>query len=134
MEANKENDLLVKEAKKARSRAYCVYSGFPVGAALLTDDGTIILGCNVENAAYSVANCAERTAIFSAIAQGKTKFTKIAVSGKTKDFISPCGVCRQALAEFCSQDMEVILANENDEYKIWTVKELLPHAFMLRND
>nr|WP_224749480.1 cytidine deaminase [Polycladospora coralii] len=120
---------LVKAAIEASTYAYVPYSKFKVGAALRTADQDIITGCNVENASYGLSNCAERTAIFKAISEGKTKFTGIAIVGKTDGPISPCGACRQVLAEMCPPDMKVWLANFSGEVLETTVKALLPGAF-----
>jgi cytidine deaminase len=124
---NMEN--LIAEAKKARERAYVPYSKFAVGAALLTDDGKVYHGCNIENAAYSMTNCAERTALFKAVSEGDRKFKAIAVIADTNRPIPPCGACRQVISELCPQDMKVILTNLNGDIKELTVKELLPGAF-----
>ncbi|KAM4611953.1 cytidine deaminase isoform 2-T2 [Polymixia lowei] len=109
--------------------AYCPYSRFPVGAAVLTADGTIITGCNVENASYGLTMCAERTAIQRAVAEGHRKFTAIAVACDIKDqFVGPCGACRQVLREFGS-DWIVYLTKLDGSYKETSLNELLPLAF-----
>jgi cytidine deaminase len=123
---------LVAAAKKARMRAYAPYSRFKVGAALLTKGGKVFTGCNVENAAYGVACCAERTALFSAVAAGEKKFRSIAIVAGTKDPCPPCGICRQALYEF-SPDMEVVMANIKGKPKIVSLRNLLPHGFSAKN-
>ncbi|WP_438286933.1 cytidine deaminase [Peribacillus butanolivorans] len=120
---------LIEEAKKAREKAYVPYSKFKVGAALLTADGKVYHGCNIENAAYSMCNCAERTALFSAYAHNNRKFTKLAVVADTDRPVSPCGACRQVISELCEQDMMVVLTNLNGDIKELTVQELLPGAF-----
>lgn len=124
---------LIAKAKAAREFAYTPYSNFKVGAALLTDDGDIYTGCNIENAAYSPGNCAERTAVFKAVSEGKTKFSAIAIiAGKEsiKDYTSPCGMCRQVLREFVNPEcFYVIMARTEDDYKIMTLEELLPLSF-----
>lgn len=120
---------LIEEAKKAREKAYIPYSRFGVGAALLGADGTIYHGCNIENAAYSMCNCAERTALFSAMAQGVTEFKALAVVADTDRPVSPCGACRQVISELCEEDMPVILTNLKGDVLELTVKELLPGAF-----
>jgi cytidine deaminase len=122
---------LLKHAQQAREKAYTPYSHFQVGAALLGEDGHIHLGCNIENAAYSPTNCAERTALFRAIADGHApkSFKAIAVIGDTEGPIAPCGVCRQVLVEFCRPDMPVYLGNLNGNIRKTTVAELLPWAF-----
>ncbi|MGZ9585022.1 cytidine deaminase [Paenibacillus marinisediminis] len=122
---------LLEEAKRAREKAYTPYSHFKVGAALLDAEGRIHYGCNVENAAYGPTNCAERTALFRAIADGcePRSFKAIAVMGDTSGPISPCGVCRQVLVELCSHDMPVIMGNMNGEVLVMKVADLLPGAF-----
>ncbi|MBA9025473.1 MULTISPECIES: cytidine deaminase [Bacillaceae] len=120
---------LITEAKLAREKAYTPYSKFNVGAALLTTDGKVYHGCNIENAAYSMTNCAERTAIFKAVSEGDTKFAAIAVVADTKRPVPPCGACRQVIAELCPKDMKVVLTNLNGDIQELTVEELLPGAF-----
>jgi len=128
---------LIKAAILAAQNSYSPYSGFKVGAALLTDDGKVYLGCNIENAAYGPSNCAERTAIFKAVSEGHKKFKAIAIvggkDGDFKDFCPPCGVCRQVMSEFCDKDFKIILGNKNLEYKVYTFGELLPHSFELED-
>jgi len=128
---NEQYRKLLDEAKLAMENAYVPYSQFQVGAALLHESGTVYRGCNIENAAYGPTNCAERTALFSAIAQGAKpgSFSAIAVIGHTTDPITPCGVCRQVLVELCSSDTKVVMGNITGEYSIMTVAELLPGAF-----
>lgn len=132
-------EKLIIEALNAREKAYVPYSKFSVGAALLCDSGEIIKGCNIENAAYSPTNCAERTAVFKAVSEGKTKFKAIAVVGGPQEdmpleIISPCGVCRQVLMEFCEPDVfEVILAKNVREYRVYKLDELLPEGFSPKN-
>ncbi|MFB5266167.1 cytidine deaminase [Paenibacillus enshidis] len=123
--------LLMQEAVKARLKAYVPYSGFSVGAALLDADGKVHYGCNIENAAYGPSNCAERTALFSAVAQGQKpgSFKALAVVGDTEGPISPCGVCRQVIAELCPPDMPVYLGNLKGDMQETTLAELLPGAF-----
>ena len=126
---------LIEEALEARENAYAPYSKFKVGAALLTKEGKIYRGCNIENAAYSPSICAERTAISSAISKGDKDFTHIAIIAGNidkgiKDYISPCGVCRQVLLEFCDKkNFKVILAKDVNTYKILTLEELMPYSF-----
>jgi len=126
---------LVECALDARKSSYSPYSGFSVGAALLTKSGKIYKGCNIENAAYSPGNCAERTAIFKAVSEGETEFEAIAiVGGKTGaeelDICAPCGVCRQVMMEFCNDaSFEIILGKSAKEYEVYTLKELLPLGF-----
>jgi cytidine deaminase len=122
-------------AKKARENAYVPYSGFAVGAVVLDSDNHLHHGCNVENAAYGPTNCAERTALFRAIADGRKdgEFQAIAVIGDTDQPITPCGVCRQVIAELCEPNMPVILGNLRGAYRVTTVSELLPGAFTSRD-
>lgn len=122
-------EKLVEQAIVARENAYVPYSKFPVGAALVTDNDTVYLGCNIENASYGLANCAERTAIFKAVSEGERHFKYLVVSGDTEGPISPCGACRQVIAEFCAPDMPVRLVNLKGAYQETTVSELLPGAF-----
>ncbi len=126
MEINYE--LLVKTAYEATKMSYTPYSHFNVGAALLTKSGKIYMGCNIENAAYGATNCAERTAIFKAVSEGEKEFAAIAVVSSSLDYTYPCGICRQVIAEFCDEDMEIILAKDMD-YKVFTLSEMLPHSF-----
>jgi cytidine deaminase len=126
-----EDKQLIEEAKKARDRAYAPYSNFQVGAALLTEEGKVYHGCNIENAAYSMCNCAERTALFKAFSEGERKFTMMAVIADTDRPVTPCGACRQVMSELCQKDMIVVLTNLKGEIKQTTVKELLPGAFSL---
>lgn len=122
---------LLHDAQEAMKKAYVPYSNFQVGAALLDDQGHVHFGCNVENAAYGPTNCAERTALFRAIADGKKpgQFQAIAVIGDTEGPITPCGVCRQVLVELCAPDMPVIMGNLNGQWTISTVSGILPGAF-----
>nr|MDH3164180.1 cytidine deaminase [Bacillus licheniformis] len=120
---------LIAEALKAREFAYVPYSKFKVGAALLTEDGKVYKGRNIENAAYSLCNCAERTALFKAYSEGEKSFKMLAVAADTPGPVSPCGACRQVISELCSPNMPVILTNLNGQVKEMTVQELLPGAF-----
>ncbi|MGE7201979.1 cytidine deaminase [Bacillus haynesii] len=120
---------LIAEALKAREFAYVPYSKFQVGAALLTEEGKVYKGCNIENAAYSLCNCAERTALFKAYSEGEKSFKMLAVAADTPGPVSPCGACRQVISELCSPNMPVILTNLNGQVKEMTVQELLPGAF-----
>ncbi len=122
-------EQLIDEAKEARKQAYVPYSKFAVGAALLTENGKVYRGCNIENAAYSMANCAERTAFFKAISEGEKNFKLLAVVADTDRPCSPCGACRQVISEFCPPDMKVVLTNLKGDLLETTVKELLPGAF-----
>lgn len=131
----KQMNELMERAKEARRRAYAPYSRFSVGAALLCADGETVLGCNVENASYSPTCCAERVALFSAISRGKRDFSAIAVVGGSgedpQSMVTPCGVCRQVLAEFCSSDFEVLLLEESGDVRSISLGELLPLGFSL---
>lgn len=126
---------LIEMAMDARRVAYAPYSKFKVGAALLGSNGVIYMGCNVENASYPATNCAERTAIFSAVAEGQKEFEAIAIVGGNEDaseldLCAPCGICRQVMREFCDpQSFEVILARNVEDYKVFTLEELLPMSF-----
>lgn len=129
--------LLIKKAFEARNYAYTPYSNFKVGAALLTKNGKIYTGCNIENASYTPTNCAERTAIFKAVSEGQTQFKAIAIVGGMKDtkkgefdYVSPCGVCRQVMTEFCDyKDFKIILAKSEDEYRQYCLEEIFPFGF-----
>jgi cytidine deaminase len=120
---------LIDAAKKAREKAYVPYSNFAVGAALLTEDGEIITGCNVENASYPLCNCAERTAIFKAVSEGKTAFKQLAVVADTEGPVSPCGSCRQVMTEFFKPDTPVILTNLKNDVRVMAIQDLLPFSF-----
>lgn len=120
---------LMELALAAREKAYVPYSNFAVGAALLTKDGKVYQGCNIENAAYSMCNCAERTAFFKAISEGDTEFSLLVVTADTERPVSPCGACRQVMAEFCDEDMKVILTNLKGDIFETTVEQLLPGSF-----
>ncbi len=120
---------LLKASITAMEKAYVPYSKFPVGAALLTKSGEVILGCNIENASFGLTNCAERTAVFKAVSEGIKDFTAIAIAGDTVGPISPCGACRQVLVEFCEPNMPVYLTNLKGNVTETTVSELLPGAF-----
>ena len=129
-----ERTELVEKAKQAMAGAYAPYSGFAVGAALLCVDGTVYTGCNIENASYSPTLCAERTAFAKAVSEGKREFVAIAVCGGKGGVITgrctPCGVCRQVMAEFCKEDFEVILVKP-EGYDMRTLSQLLPDSFSL---
>ncbi len=124
-----DQEQLIEAAKKARELAYVPYSRFKVGAALLTKDGRIFGGCNIENAAYSVCNCAERTALFKAWSEGASDYAAIAVVAETNRPVPPCGACRQVISELCPPEMPVILTNLKGDVQTLTVSELLPGAF-----
>lgn len=114
--------------------SYAPYSNFKVGAALLTESGKLYTGCNIENAAYTPTNCAERTAFFKAVSEGERSFQAICVvggkDGILTEYAAPCGVCRQVMMEFCNPDrFQIILATGKDQYEVFTLKELLPLGF-----
>lgn len=121
---------LLDIANKAREKAYCPYSNFRVGAALLTGSGNVFTGVNVENASYGATTCAERTAVFKAVSEGEMNFQAIAIASDSDDYIYPCGICRQVLYEFNDGSMKVICGKNNGEYKLYTLKELLPDVFL----
>lgn len=132
--------LLIQKALEARKNAYVPYSGYAVGAAVLTASGNIYTGCNIENAAYSPTNCGERTAIFKAVSEGEREIVAVAVVAAKKeleaplpDFASPCGVCRQVIAEFGGSDTLIILAKSADDFIAYTLNELLPFSFTAKN-
>lgn len=127
---------LVELAFEAKSRSYSPYSHFAVGAALLAKSGKIYLGCNIENAAYTPTNCAERTAFFKAVSEGEYEFEAIAIAagptdGRSYDeYCAPCGVCRQVMMEFCNPDtFKVTVSKDVEDYRTYTLKELLPFGF-----
>lgn len=124
---------LVIEAISAMKNSYSPYSDFKVGAALLTDSEKIYTGCNIENVAFGPSICAERVAFFKAISEGEKNFSKIAVVGGKNGIISsatpPCGVCRQVMREFCSDDFEILIVRENENYDKVLLKDLLPQSF-----
>lgn len=129
-----DNRALMKEAILAREAAYTPYSHFQVGAALLTGSGKVFRGCNIENAAFTPTNCAERTAIFKAVSEGERRFVRIAIAagkeGGPLATTSPCGVCRQVMMEFCDPDgFEILLGTSEDDYRVYTLRELLPEGF-----
>lgn len=135
MEINNINESkLVEMALEARKASYSPYSNFSVGAALLAENGEVYTGCNIENAAYTPSNCAERTAFFKAVSGSNKKFVSIAiVGGKDSDnleFCAPCGVCRQVMMEFCDYDnFKIILGKSPSEYEVYSLRELLPMGF-----
>ena len=130
------NDVeLIKEAFEARKQSYCPYSEYAVGAALLTKEGKVYHGCNIENAAFGPSICAERTAIFKTVSEGEHDFEMIAIvggniNGEVNDFAYPCGVCRQVMREFCDEDsFQIIVAIDEDTYLKKSLRELLPFGF-----
>lgn len=122
-------DEWIDVALAALDKAYVPYSKFPVGACLVTKEGKIYQGLNIENASYGLSNCAERTAFFKAVSEGEREFLHLVVAGHTPEAISPCGACRQVMAEFCSPNMPVTLVGDGGAMKEMTVSELLPYAF-----
>lgn len=125
---------LIATAIKQMEYSYVPYSGFRVGAALLAEDGSVYTGCNIENAAYTPSNCAERTAFFKAVSEGVKAFSAICIvggkDGVLTEYTSPCGVCRQVMLEFCDPEaFEVILAVSEEDYQVFKLKELIPNAF-----
>lgn len=129
-------EQLIENAIEARKMAYTPYSKYKVGAALLSSDNKIIKGCNIENAAYGPTNCAERTAFFKAVSEGVKEFSAIAIVGGLENetdlfsgYAFPCGVCRQVMREFCDSEFEIVVARSTDDYKVYTLGELLPESF-----
>lgn len=127
-------EKLIETATEQLKFSYTPYSGFKVGAALLTKRGKIYMGCNIENAAYTPTNCAERTAFFKAVSEGERSFQAICIvggkDGILTDYTAPCGVCRQVMMEFCNpEEFQIILAVSKEDYKIFTLKELFPMGF-----
>lgn len=130
---NEEYGFLVELAYEAMKSAYAPYSKFSVGAALLTEDGKVFGGCNIENASYPTGICAERTAFVKAISEGNRKFSAIAIcASSTDDYIVPCGICRQFMSEFCPPDFPLILAKTPSDFRVTTLGELLPYSFSLK--
>lgn len=129
-----EEKVLVRQALEARKLAYAPYSGYTVGAALLTADGHPYLGGNIENASYGATNCAERTAFFKAVSEGEREFAAIAIAGGRDgeapvEYAYPCGICRQVMQEFCRDDFVIYVVKSEREYQSYTLKELLPFGF-----
>lgn len=129
---------LIQAALEARERAYAPYSGYLVGAALLAADGTVFQGCNIENASYGAANCAERTAFYKAVSQGEREFSAIAIVGASRetrqeevfsDLAYPCGICRQVMREFCGPEFRILVGRSTEEFEEYTLEELLPESF-----
>lgn len=132
-----DKNMLVIKAREAMKNSYSPYSHFAVGAALLCSDGSVYTGCNIENATFGATNCAERTAFFKAVSEGKRDFEAIAIcggyEGDDTDFCPPCGICRQVMTEFCDQSFIVILsASHGEQIKKYTLGELLPGVFRLK--
>ena len=126
-------EILFKSAKEAMTNSYAPYSNFNVGAALISKNGNIYKGCNIENASYSLTNCAERTALFNAIANGEKEFEAICIvggkNGEITDYAMPCGACRQVLSEFCNADFKMYVGINEDNIKVFSLGDLLPCSF-----
>ena len=120
---------LIDLAVKTSENAYVPYSHFPIGAVLVTDDGKLYTGVNVENASFGLTNCGERTAIFNAVSEGERSFKELIIYGQTEKPVSPCGACRQVMAEFFEPDLPVTLVAKDKSTVVMTVKELLPYSF-----
>ena len=120
---------LIDLAVKTSENAYVPYSHFPIGAVLVTDEGKIYTGVNIENASFGLTNCGERTAIFKAVSEGERSFKELIIYGQTEKPVSPCGACRQVMAEFFEPDLPVTLVAKDKSTVVMTVKELLPHSF-----
>lgn len=137
MNIERDAKILIRKAIEAQRFAYAPYSNFQVGAALLCEGGEIYTGCNVENAAYPAGNCAERTAVFKAVSEGKRKFSAIAIvgnkSGNEREECAPCGICRQVLSEFADGDFPIIIGKSEEEYRTFKLEELLPLRFSKHN-
>ena len=131
---NNQKKTLIEMALKVKRIAYAPYSGFFVGAALLSENGNIYTGCNIENASYGATNCGERTAFFKAISEGEREFVAIAIVGSRKEdeistYAFPCGICRQIMKEFCKDDFLILIAKDEDDYQEFTLADLLPYGF-----
>ena len=126
-------EKMFEKAKKAQKNAYVPYSEFPLGAAVLTEDGSIYTGVNIENASFSLTNCAERSAIFTAVSKGKRKIKALLLVSSTKNPVPPCGACRQVIQEFADGEIEIIMMTEDGKEVTMTSTELLPGAFS-KND
>lgn len=129
-----QREALITAAFQAREKAYVPYSHYAVGAAVLTPQGRIYTGCNIENASYGATVCAERTAIFRAVSEGERSITGIAITGgregeAPEEFAYPCGICRQVLKEFAGEELTVLVAKSQREYEAYTLEALLPHGF-----
>jgi cytidine deaminase len=119
---------LLKAAEEAKNKAYVPYSKFRVGAALLTKEGKVYTGCNIENASFGATNCAERTAIFKAVSEGEKEFAAIAINTDAESLTFPCGICRQVMVEF-AHDLKLIIGNPEGKYKVFTMDDILPNSF-----
>jgi cytidine deaminase len=120
---------LIGTALEYREKAYCPYSNFKVGAAVLFSSGKIYGGCNIENASFGATNCAERTAIFTGVAQGEKKIESLVVIGDLNSYTYPCGICRQVIVEFADKDTKVIIAKGKEDYIVKSLEEIIPGAF-----
>ena len=120
---------MLSMAADARDRTYAPYSNFRVGACLKGESGAFYLGCNIENASYGAACCAERTAVFKALSECERRFSALAITSTGDELPVPCGICRQVLSEFCGDSLEIVCSNRYDEYRVFTLGELLPHRF-----
>jgi cytidine deaminase len=127
-DTNESYKLLMQSAQQAMQRSYSPYSKFPVGAALLTDDGRVFTGCNIEDASFSAGICAERTALVKAVSEGFRKFKAIAITSKKGSECYPCGTCRQFLSEF-GIDLDLLIDSKNGNFKVVNLRELLPKNF-----
>jgi cytidine deaminase len=134
LETKNDFKILLKAAIKAKENAYAPYSNFHVGAALLTTNGLIFSGCNVENTSYGLTICAERNAIFKMVSEGERKIEKILVIGDTEEFLPPCGACRQVIFEFSREESLVYMCNKHGECKKVTIREIIPFAFSLKDE
>lgn len=134
MISEKEEKRLIQQALEARKLAYAPYSGYAVGAALLTKAGKVFSGGNIENASYGATNCAERTVMFKAVSEGEREFAAIAIAGgkvgeHPVEYAYPCGICRQVMQEFCVDDFIIYVVKSEQDYQKYTLKELLPFGF-----
>ena len=126
-------NVLVESSQNACQKSYAPYSKFHVGAAALTEKGVVVQGCNVENASYGLTVCAERNCIAQAVIASETKLARMAIYTKEEQLTPPCGACRQVIAEFFSQDAQIMAVNHLNKFKVWTVAQLLPDAFTPQN-
>lgn len=124
---------LVRMAKEAKKNAYAPYSLFKVGSAVLCKNGEVYTGCNIESASFTPTTCGERTALCKAVSEGKLNFSAIALISDSKDYICPCGVCRQLMTEFLSPSTDMVCANNNEDYVVHKFSEIMPFAFNKTN-
>lgn len=128
------NINLIKEAIKVREKAYCPYSNFKVGAAVLFEDGNIYTGCNIENASFGATNCAERTAIFNGVSNGNRVIKEIALIGDTNSYTYPCGICRQVITEFAeNENIKIYIVKNENDFIEKTLEEIMPGSFTKRD-